>query len=919
MSGGYSVCRNTAVADCKFHLEFSEQVYMGPARNQSTWHNIVYAYGEHSRLLGRERIVEQAFEFAHDSDSLVNRSGSDALETCVNPECDIRTQSFNNWRRNDLRGRFKCPGCNQDTLRYVTTRLVNKWVYILKKKNEEELEPFWEIEYDKQEQIPISKVYLSEKGEFSKQRKRYPREIQLPKLEKSEWHFFLSPVRLKKKSLKLLCQSLKEDNKAFQKGQKAKPNKAGVEYDRNRQPWASTCMRKFPAAKWHPNMPRRQTKECIPLVDAFSWAAEIADFDFAPILSAQTIMSSNKVEGTKAYIASMLNNTLGKDDPQNITSSLKSASLPKNWLKKYEKTMTYLAEETNKACSRLVFLLRYSIAHRIIELACQEAEDKDDSLAFALTHWVHVLNFMPASSVGMRFMVWLTNGEKDQGVLGAGERVPYKNVIQGMGIRGDTHISQKYQGLPLVLLTQISAGIFATKSRPAVRMQKCLSNINLKFDVQTVSGGKEVLTLSTVQDTKNLVLDVSGKLLTNYLDKMPDADLFKSSNKMFGLSNIQTRLKQFESIKEVESLFSVFAALKTINKDRSKFGGVYDYHKDSIDTVKAARTAAEFVANSTKKLWAMGMTKTERELIEELEKKGSKAIAKMATKEYDALIGSRTGKMAKYAGKFTKVLSGPGAIVIGGLELISTSDKMISKWDHDEPGEAVGLGLQAAGSILFIAVGAASTVTWITGAAVVAWAGPVGWVVAALMLAGAIIESLFADDKTKTKLQGVVEDTFLGKDFDQRPRYLRQQLSLMRYFSEFTVTINKVDGNNGGVVRLGYVLPSMVFHIEIDIIANSKVSDLIRLEYIPFSDSVKPLKGSASIEPYSSNRPGSRFIVLGNRDNCAGFQDLKFEMRVRLDLIGDKQHFLPFLPKKWVKVETLSWGNPSDTQSSGTT
>jgi len=79
------------------------------------------------------------------------------------------------------------------------------------------------------------------------------------------------------------------------------------------------------------------------------------------------------------------------------------------WIKRYRDTLKYLSVETDKACARLVFTLRYSLAHRIVELACQEAGDEPGHLSLALTHWTHVLREMAAADTGARFIAWLTD------------------------------------------------------------------------------------------------------------------------------------------------------------------------------------------------------------------------------------------------------------------------------------------------------------------------------------------------------------------------------------------------------------------------------------------------------------------------------------------------------------------------------
>lgn len=966
--------RNKNKHNRNFTLLFVEQTYVGASRTFSNVWNRYHRTVKDDKggVLDREPGVRKALRHAHDWNILFDKGDADVLWTCINPTCYLRKQNLHakNYirtyvhigKRLEARGvlrdelgkvaagresRLKntCSHCSQKQHPYGVSNVLNKWVYVLKKQGDS-LQPVQEIEFDEKGQGMVS-VRLKG-GEFlQKGRRNTSPAITLPRADIGEWHFFLSPVRLRKNSLKLLQDSLSKTEQAQAACEKAKPKESGVLYNKKLQPWATTCVRKFSN-----NALKDKPYEIIHLVDPFSWAAQIVDFDFAPILAAQFKLVRDPEEQAKAFIASTLQQAIGRkmisENPPKWTETDKcgikdeTVTVPRGarakkvgniaeaWTKRYRDTLEYLTIETNKACARLVFVLRYSLAHRIVELACQEADQEPGHLSLALTHWVHVLRELPAADTGARFIVWLTDPKAGSDDLDAGVRVPVMNVLKGKGIKSNTSLSKEVKGLPVLVLASLSAAVIARSHKPMQDMQQYLANINLNASVVKVPDGGEVLSLNNVKDAKNLAVSISGGVLTSYISKMPAAVNFSKAQRYSVAQNWSDRLKAFNSLAVFENIVSVLGGMKAFSKKPAKDGGQFESYKNDISKAKAAKSVAEFIGKSSRDTLSFGLSKTSKTAISTLEKKGRNAISTLTLAEYQALIGSRTARAYRLLGSGMRVLAGPVGILIGGAELVTTSNDAINAWDSNDPGKAVGLGLQAASGVLFIAVAGAECVALVTGAGAAAWAGPVGWIVAGLMLIGAIVISVWS----KNDLELFSKHCFLGKEYGggysksgkawmmgkpytelrydgngkAKDRFQRQRLALLRLLSGYKTWVGP-SSFCGANVYPSFVLTTMCFQVEVDIMPKGKKSpkETVMFYYWPRSQKKVFRKGSATVTSYSNSNDAFSFI--GDTDKVYSSTSLyDYEVRVRLDLDGMQREFLP-ASKSWVKNGSLIKGS----------
>lgn len=961
--------RNKNKHNRSFTLLFTEQTYTGAPRTFSNaWNRYQRTIrGKHGKVLDREPGVRKSLRYAHDWGILFKDGDAEILWTCINPTCAVRGQEL--WGENHIRRKVpvferatarekirdellkvaaardrrlsnSCPSCGRKIYPYGVSKILHKWVYILKKSGDS-LQPYQEIEFDGDGNGKIASRFV--KGEFRQRRRRQTGPlIRLPRADIYEWHFFLSPVRLRNEALALLAESPARSKEARRACKAASPEKSGVSYRDSLQPWTTTCARKFSRQAL-----TKKSVEIVPLVDPFAWVAQIVDFDYAPILAAQQRLARDPEEQAKAFISSTLKQAIGREmiseNPPKWTDTdrwdVADETVPKPygasgdniadaWIKRYRDTLKYLSVETDKACARLVFTLRYSLAHRVVELACQEAGDEPGHLSLALTHWTHVLREMAAADTGARFIAWLTDPKAGSGVIDAAVRVPHKNVLQGAGIKGQEKIAKEADGLPVLILASITPGVFAHSNDPIRDTKKYLDNINLKSSVVKVPGAGDVLSIAHVQSAKNLGVSIAKDVLQKYVEKMPQSVDFAKAHGYTVAKNWQDRLKAFDTLGKFESIVSLFGAMKAFSKRPARYGNEYEPYKNAIGKVKAAKTVAEFIAKSSRDVLSYGMSANSKTAVATLEKKGRNALSTLSRVEYNALMGSRVAKTYRLMGSGLRVLSGPVGILIGGAELVVTSGEILNSWDANDPGGGIGQGMQLASGVMFIAIAGAECAALVTGAGVASWAGPVGWIAAGLMLIGSIVISVWS----KNDLELFANHCFLGKEYGDganksgkawlagrpyrelrfdgvsraRDRFQRQRLALLRLLSGYRTWIGPATVR-GVSVFPSFVLPTMCFQVEIDVVPKGRKSpkDQIRFHYWPHSGETVLQKGRVSI----SKEKNHSFVVVGEPENVL-VSLCDYEIRVRLDLAGSGRDFLP-ASKSWVKNGTRMKGDYS--------
>jgi hypothetical protein len=279
-----------------------------------------------------------------------------------------------------------------------------------------------------------------------------------------------------------------------------------------------------------------------------------------------------------------------------------------------------------------------------------------------------------------------------------------------------------------------------------------------------------------------------------------------------------------------------------------------------------------------------------------------------------------------------KVLAGPVALVIGGCELIGQARKMMESFRAGDPGAVVGHGMQAAASALMIVVAGAECWALFSGAAVAAWAGPVGWIAAGLMIVGEIVMVFCA----KNDLQLYASRCFLGNEYgdgdydktekawmgswgwaelryqsgmeDSSERYQRQRLALLRLISGFSTYIGPPTFA-GGFIFPGFVPAGGYFDIEVDVMPKGEAEPKQTFAVAAWPDrrdwewrGARP----ASDSFVRFDRDGSRVtgIVVQAKPTQFSAPHLDYNLRARLVFDEQGKNRMP-VTRKWVTNSTI--------------
>ena len=388
----------------RFQIRFVERLYDGSPRWYDTdWRQHIRRAQRRGRhALDREPGVVTKFRQAHDTSRLYPPDRTEYVGTCVNPNCNARIQGvftqpviqemirrgpqYHRARHRALsalaRGvpddlRDRCETCGNKAFFYPVETIRNKWIYILKEDGGS-LVHYCEIFAESPTSGTIY-TQLSDGRYTERNSSPFIGYVNLlPDPRSFVWHFFLSPVRLGANALSMLQRSGQLEQNIATARDRSNPSDAGVSVVAASQPWKTTVSRRFRVA------PQGRV-ELVPLVDPFSWAAQIADFEYLPILAAQHKIVRDSDEQSKAFIASVLQQAIGRrqtssnpprwvedqwdvaDDTIDVPSGFSGSNIAEAWTNRYRSTLEYSSDETNKACARLVFVLRYSLGHRIVE------------------------------------------------------------------------------------------------------------------------------------------------------------------------------------------------------------------------------------------------------------------------------------------------------------------------------------------------------------------------------------------------------------------------------------------------------------------------------------------------------------------------------------------------------------------------
>jgi hypothetical protein len=203
----------------------------------------------------------------------------------------------------------------------------------------------------------------------------------------------------------------------------------------------------------------------------------------------------------------------------------------------------------------------------------------------------------------------------------------------------------------------------------------------------------------------------------------------------------------------------------------------------------------------------------------------------------------------------------------------------------------------------------------------VAWAGPVGWIAAALMLIGALVMAFGA----KNDLQLFAQHCFLGENFGEGgsdatgkawmgtlgwtglKSHRQARLALLRMLTGFTTYV-------GPPTYAGFIFPSYVpsgafFEVEVDIIPKGEDSpkDTYRAVIWPtdgagdYSWKGKRPDGDCDIK---IERSGGQVTTIDVRARPKNNPTIDYNLRVRLVYDASGKNALP-ATVKWVKNSTV--------------
>ncbi len=947
----------------RFQVWFAERLYDGAPRwFNGTWQEHVRRVdGDREGTLDREPGVQARWREAHNRllfygqvSGRQSRDTTDYLLTCVNPSCSARTHGRITAENRDMvnllaprekwgalkalaQGRPQdlpesCPTCGQGVYLLPAVPIRDKWIYVLKEEGgslHHYCEVFARAPVEGPEGVQFGGMVYTQMAEgryVSEGAQPFEGYLNLlPDPTQHPWHFFLSPVRLGPEALRLLLASPDHDRRLASAREGALPEGIDWATPAGLQPWATTVKRSFARA------PRGRV-EIIPLVDPFAWAAQLVDFDYLPILAAQQKLVRDADEQAKAFVAATLQQAIGRrmvsedppaweedswdvaDDTLPVPSGAEGSNIAEAWTRRYRAALEYLGEETNRAGLRLVMLLRYSLAHRIVEQACQEGGDR--LLSLGLVHWAHVLRDLLGCQEGQRFIAWLTGdgGDADDPLRPAA-RIPIRNVREGEGIRGPTEAARRVgDGILLTISTTLAPGTIARSRHPARDMGAQLGNINIPT---------QSLGTSDLLAARDLALDVSAGLIEHYQSILPEGPNYRLAHRRAGLNTWSERLTLYGHVSQLEKALTLLIALKDYHKEGRTYETGYDRFARMRDYVETPIKVADFLARNTREVLKARMNPAQRDLVERLSQEGRRIVGALSTDEYELLVASRSVRAYQFLGTGARVLAGPVGLVLGGVEMVSQSMQTIDAWEASDPGAAVGHGIQAVAGVLVIAVAAAECAALLTGAAVASWAGPVGWIAAGFMLLGSVVLAVWS----KNDLELFARHCFLGPaygegDWDDQTgkswmagqpwpalryasgrrespeRWQRQRLALLRLIAGFKTYIGP-STYSGGIVYPTYQEGGLAFEVKVDVMPQGQTSPRESYRAVVWPRAreyawLGPAPGSGSYVSFSPARGDAvTSFTVQAEPRRLGVRLVDYELRVRL--IIDPEHGL-YLP-----------------------
>lgn len=856
---------HTNVFDQGFVIRFVERLQDGSPRWLTPEDGYAYVdqlADDPKKVLDCDDEVWKAVHGAHDH----RYEGLDVLETCVNPDCVQRVQEYHRagypaaWqdcyrematlaRGSYLKLANSCQTCQAKRYYFPCGAIRDKWVYVLLDAGET-LIPFQEVHVQKSRVGPkAGTIYYA----YDPGRKRFRNDKHedfegfLPALP-GVWHYFLSPVRLGPRALDLLIHAPGSDADRMAARQKFAETHWHGFVAPHLQPWTTTVKRTIPRVVL--GLPLPPLIEFVPLVDPFLWVDTMTGWDYLPIAKAQQILLSDPNEQAKAFVASTLSSSMARklsdgdpprwvdDDRFELSSCLepppksllKSGNAAKAWTDRYEERLSYLTAQVNRACWRIEATVRFSRAHRIVELACQERGEAAGFLSHGLLHWFAILKEILLCRAGQVFIKWLLESPD------AADFIPARNLIGKENLGPGSKVHGEAGGLAVQALMPMLPFIISRSSDPTEEVTEHLQ----KFGVEVTTVKAEGISADSgglknfMKVLKDPVVAISNSVLNKYSDTMPGS-LGAGIRRAGGEQVLPEQWKlrggsMLESADDLLDLAGLLLGLEDFTKSPKPFDTPYGHYGQIKKVYEYPFKLLDFMAKQGRNYIQCGLAGDAEQIVKAIEKKG---VATLITAEEARVLQAsrslRTYGMLWRAGKF---LSGPVGLILGSVDYLLAASGAVAEWESGDPGAAAGQTLQAAGAALGIGLSVADTVAWITGATVEF--GPVGWIAALLVIAGTIV---FAYCR-KTDLQKFAQHCWLGKEYgsgdeatgfawmgkeswsslrNNEDRFQRQQTALLRLLSGFEVITHTWGPTWGAEIYPAYLGDSAHFEIEVDV------------------------------------------------------------------------------------------------------
>ena len=964
-----------------FHLLFSERVYAGAPRWwRKDWEkHFNPPAGANGDRLEREPAVKKLIGLAHDWRRVYKSLGRQPQEaqqkpslsfliTCTNLKCPLRPWSLANfgagtWAfveevdnhelggsldpddRNNLMERIErnlprmaegkdmeevCPHCPLYKRVFALASIRKKWVYVLRG-DDGTLNPHTEIYMETPFTGSMYQDYRN--GAFNPERKQaFPGFFPIQQIDGGAWHFFLSPVRLGPQALSLLSHAYKQQSDLTSQAMDALAQlpttiESGVDF--TEQPWATAVTREFTLDQ------AKTGVEVIPLVDPFSWVGQIADLDYLPIIAARQQAIQDPREQAKAFIAATLAGEKGKaqnehnpeqEDPWNLQKKTvepppefaSSGNVARAWVDHYEQALKYLDVETNYACSRVFFPVKYTVAYRIVELACQENTKDPQFLAFGLTHWAHILREMLVCEAGKSFVVWLVNNR------GAANHIPRKNVLDLAGP------APAAGGVGPGLPAQVLAYLTPVLIRKSKDVEKDLRGYLGKIEVEVpMDWMKAILAPDTVKAIPDIVLDVPEKYLHHYIESFPEELEVHQFHALNGAKSWMARIQSISKAKNLLRVIALGRALVEFFQESEETEDGWERFSSVVEKIEVPVKIAEFLVDQASMLVEEGLFGHLNEVEEKIAERMAKRIY-LGPYAKKLLKASNTLKALRILGVGEKILAGPVGLAMGGFELIIQTHESFESLEAGDLTAAFGHQLKAFAGGLVAVVAAVETLK-LGGALIasealaeleLAWLGPVGWVAAGLMILGEIILAYGKE----TDFELYAEHCFLGIrdgmdgkatgfpwmgeiEWSELKDPVKARLALLRLMSGFSVWIGWYPLQREGPwwqIKTNFIPPGAYFEVEVDFWNIGKESGKVtqKAKIFPRGSGKLLMDDATGCAIQVERHPDATVIAVKITPRSLftanqKWDDVRFEWGVRVRMVYDGVNKLP--AKGWLE------------------